>query len=87
MSINKISTFAKRHFDTRQVSLGTSNALKVLSRRCIVTCPACRAENEMQFSALSLSFICAEEDCGLELDVDLHTAEILLQEEEDLAFA
>ena len=52
-----------------------------------MTCPACRAENEMLFSALSLSFICAEEDCGLELDVDLHTAEILLQEEEDLTFA
>jgi hypothetical protein len=41
----------------------------------------------MLFSVLSLSFICAEEDCGLEIEVDLHTAEILLQEEESLAFA
>ena len=41
----------------------------------------------MLFSALSMSFICGEEDCGLEMDVDLHTAEILLQEEVDLAFA
>jgi hypothetical protein len=41
----------------------------------------------MLFSALSLSFICAEKDCGLEMDVDPQTAEVLLQEEEDLAFA
>ena len=55
--------------------------------RYIMTCPSCRSENEMLFSALSLSFICEEEPCGLELAVDLHTAEVLLQPEVELTLA
>jgi hypothetical protein len=50
-------------------------------------CPSCRSENEMLFSALSLSFICEEEPCGLEVPVDLHTAEVLLQPEVELTLA
>jgi hypothetical protein len=50
-------------------------------------CPSCRSENEMLFSALSLSFICEEEPCGLELPVDHHTAEVLLQPEVELTLA
>jgi len=52
-----------------------------------MTCPSCRSENEMLFSPLSLSFICEEEPCGLELAVDLHTAEVLLQPEVELTLA
>jgi len=52
-----------------------------------MTCPSCRSGNEMLFSAMSLSFICEEEPCGLELSVDLHTAEVLLQPEVELIFA
>ena len=50
-------------------------------------CPSCRNQNEMLFSALSMSFICEEEPCGLELSVDLHTAEVLLQPEVELTLA
>ena len=53
--------------------------------RCKMICPSCRSGNEMLFSALSVSFICEEERCGLELPVDLHTAEVLLQPEVELA--
>ena len=52
-----------------------------------MNCPKCRSENEMLFSALSLSFICDEPACGLELEVDAQTAEVLLQPERDLTFA
>jgi hypothetical protein len=41
----------------------------------------------MLFSALSLSFICDERACGLELEVDEHAAEVLLEPERDLTFA
>jgi hypothetical protein len=41
----------------------------------------------MLFSALSVSFICHEEACGFELEVDPKTAEVLLQPDLDLALA
>lgn len=52
-----------------------------------MTCPKCSSSNEMLFSALSLSFICDEPACGLELEVDVNTAEVLLEPERDLTFA
>lgn len=52
-----------------------------------MTCPSCRTENEMLFSVLSHTFICAEADCGFELEVDPRDAEVLLRHEEDLIFA
>jgi hypothetical protein len=55
--------------------------------RCNMTCPKCQSENEMLFSALSLSFICDEPACGLELEVDERAAEVLLEPERDLTFA
>ena len=39
-------------------------------------CPICRSENEMLFSVLSLSFICQDAHCGIELAVDLRDAEV-----------
>jgi hypothetical protein len=33
-------------------------------------CPKCRTENEMAFSALSHGFVCLEENCGFEVEVD-----------------
>jgi hypothetical protein len=52
-----------------------------------MTCPSCRNANEMLFSPLSLSFICNEEPCGFELEVDPETAEVLLEPELDFTFA
>jgi len=51
-------------------------------------CPACRSKNEMLFSALSHGFVCQEADCGLEIEMEMQDAEVLLrQEEEELTFA
>jgi hypothetical protein len=52
-----------------------------------MTCPSCRSENEMVFSALSQGFICQEADCGLEIELELHDVEVLLHPEEELVFA
>ena len=51
-----------------------------------MTCPSCKS-GEMLFSGLSLSFICDEAPCGFELEVDLHTAEVLLEAELELTHA
>jgi hypothetical protein len=51
-----------------------------------MTCPSCKS-GEMLFSALSMSFICDESPYGFELEMDLHTAEALLQEELELTHA
>ena len=52
-----------------------------------MTCPRCGSENEMLFSALSLSFICNEAPCGLEIEVDPETAELLLEPKVELTLA
>ena len=52
-----------------------------------MTCPACKSENEMAFSPLSHGFVCQEPVCGLELELDMHDAEVLLHPEEELTFA
>ena len=51
-----------------------------------MTCPKCGSENEMLFSVLSLSFICQEAHCGIEVEVDPREAEVLLQPVEELIF-
>jgi hypothetical protein len=50
-------------------------------------CPSCRSENEMLFSVLSLGFICSEANCGLEIQVDVREAEVLLWPDQHLIFA
>ena len=50
-------------------------------------CPRCRAENEMLFSALSQSFICDNQNCGFELELDPQDLEVLLQPQEELTLA
>jgi hypothetical protein len=52
-----------------------------------MTCPACKSENEMVFSVLNHGFLCQEENCGLELEMDWHEAEVLLHPEEELTYA
>jgi hypothetical protein len=52
-----------------------------------MTCPSCRSENEMLFSALSSAFMCGEANCGFELEVDVQDAEVLLQPDQELIFA
>ena len=39
-----------------------------------MTCPNCRSENEMVFSALvSSGFICQEAECGFEFEMECRT--------------
>ena len=52
-----------------------------------MTCPACRSENEMVFSALSQGFICQESECGYEIELDFQDAEVLLHPDEELTLA
>ena len=41
----------------------------------------------MLFSVLSLGFICSEANCGLEIQMDIRDAEVLLRPDQDLIFA
>ena len=47
-------------------------------------CPACRTENEMAYSALSLGFVCLASDCGFELEMEPVQAQQVLEPEEEL---
>ena len=52
-----------------------------------MTCPSCRSEKEMLFLVLCLSFVYQEGHCGLEIQMDSHDAELVLQPKENLTFA
>jgi len=48
-----------------------------------MTCPVCRCQNEMAYSALSHAFTCLESNCGFELEMEpLEAQEVLAPEEE-----
>jgi hypothetical protein len=49
-----------------------------------MTCPGCKTENEMAYSALSNSFICLEPICGFELEMEPAQAMQVLEVEEEL---
>jgi hypothetical protein len=49
-----------------------------------MTCPACRGENEMAYSVLSHGFVCLEQECGFELEMDPSEAQLVLELEEEL---
>ena len=85
MSINKSPGSLKPIWPPATLGLESEVHFNRQNWRCKMICPSCRSGNEMLFSALSVSFICEEERCGLELPVDLHTAEVLLQPEVELA--
>ena len=87
MSINKSPGSLKPIWPPTIPELESEVHLNRQNWRCNMICPSCRNQNEMLFSALSMSFICEEEPCGLELSVDLHTAEVLLQPEVELTLA
>jgi len=48
-------------------------------------CPACRSE--MAFSVLTHGFVCLALECGIELEMDQHDVELLLQLADELVFA
>jgi hypothetical protein len=48
-------------------------------------CPACG--NEMAYSVLSHGFICLSQSCELELEMDQHDVELLLQPSQELVLA
>ena len=41
-------------------------------------CPICKCDSEMAYSVLSHGFVCLEEECGFELEVDLTMAGAIL---------
>jgi len=49
-----------------------------------MTCPGCKTQNEMAYSALSNSFICLEPNCGFELEMEPAQAMQVLELEEEL---
>jgi len=49
-----------------------------------MNCPSCHCENEMAYSALSHGFVCLEEDCGFELEMEPVQAQLVLEPEEEL---
>jgi hypothetical protein len=49
-----------------------------------MTCPSCRSENEMAYSALSHGFICLDSTCGFELEMEPVQAQLVLEPEEEL---
>jgi len=49
-----------------------------------MTCPGCRSEHEMAYSALSNGFVCLEENCGFEIEMEQADAMQVLEFEEEL---
>ena len=49
-----------------------------------MTCPICNSEQEMALSALIHGFMCAEPDCGTELEMEEHDAEEILAAEDQV---
>jgi hypothetical protein len=49
-----------------------------------MTCPSCRSDNEMAYSALSHGFICLDSACGFELEMEPVQAQQVLEPEEEL---
>ena len=49
-----------------------------------MTCPTCRGENEMGYSALSHGFVCLETACGFELEIEPRQAQEVLELAEEL---
>ena len=47
-------------------------------------CPSCKGENEMAYSVLSHGFICLEQECGFEVEMEPALAETVLAPEEEL---
>lgn len=52
--------------------------------KTIMICPACASEKEMAYSVLSYSFICLEDDCGFEVEMEPIQAQDALEPEEEL---
>ena len=50
----------------------------------VMTCPGCRSEHEMAYSALSNGFVCLEENCGFEIEMEHADAMQVLEFEEEL---
>jgi hypothetical protein len=50
----------------------------------VMTCPGCRSEHEMAYSALSNGFVCLEENCGFEIEMEQADAMQVLEFEEEL---
>ena len=48
-------------------------------------CPACRSE--MAYSILTHEFVCLVPQCGIELEMDPHDVELLLEPTDELVFA
>ena len=42
-------------------------------------CPACNSKNEMAYSSISNGFICLEPNCGLEIEMGLSDAQLLIE--------
>jgi len=62
-------------------------AFEVLNRsREVVkmTCPGCNCESEMAYSALSHGFVCLEQNCGFEFEMDPVEAMQVLEFEDEL---
>ena len=68
-------------------AVGIPSALPAFVQEAPMTCPSCRSEKEMLFLVLCLSFVCQEAHCGLEIQMDSHDAEVILQPKENLTFA
>jgi len=51
----------------------------------LMTCPSCKSDQEMAFSALIHGFVCVEPDCGIELEMEERDAEEILAAEEQEA--
>jgi hypothetical protein len=49
-----------------------------------MTCPACDSMNEMAYSILSNGFICLEQACGFELEMEPAQAQEVLEPEAEL---
>jgi hypothetical protein len=50
-----------------------------------MTCPSCKGDNEMAFSALIRGFVCSEPECGLELEMEYRDAEEILAAQQQVS--
>jgi hypothetical protein len=55
--------------------------------RCKMICPVCRSENEMAYSVISHGFVCLENECGFELELDAAEADAIFASVAELACA